>query len=172
MKQSLLKHALLTALCVCIAGTLFSTLSPSGTAHASNAQAASCYLYAVTYGTGYNFSLGYDQAIVTCSGNALQFSYQKDNNVVLYCNGNAIWATGTDIPWWSTNFQPDRASFQSDGNFVVYELDVGTGERAAWASNTNNRGAEMLVLQRDGNLVIYQGGYTHPLWASGTYGRC
>ncbi|CDR18093.1 unnamed protein product [Oncorhynchus mykiss] len=56
-------------------------------------------------------------------------------------------------------------SLQTDGNFVLY----GWG-RVVWASNTVNKDAQRLILQQDGNLVIYTK-QDHPIWASNT-GRC
>jgi len=40
------------------------------------------------------------------------------------------------------------------------------GSQVIWAAGTSNQGADQLLLQDDGNLVIYAG--TTPLWASGT----
>ena len=57
-----------------------------------------------------------------------------------------------------------RAAFQTDGNFVVY----GRGS-ALWYTGTRGSGAASLVLQGDGNLVIYNGSGA-PLWASATSG--
>ncbi|NP_001134458.1 mannose-specific lectin isoform X1 [Salmo salar] len=58
-----------------------------------------------------------------------------------------------------------KAIFQTDGNFVLY----GWG-RVVWASNTVNKDAQRLILQQDGNLVIYTT-QDHPIWASHT-ARC
>jgi hypothetical protein len=56
-------------------------------------------------------------------------------------------------------------SLQTDGNFVLY----GWGQ-VVWASNTVNKDAQRLILQQDGNLVIYTT-QDHPIWSSNT-GRC
>lgn len=39
--------------------------------------------------------------------------------------------------------------------------------RALWASNTEGRAARIAAMQSDGNLVIY--GYPHAIWASNTH---
>lgn len=39
--------------------------------------------------------------------------------------------------------------------------------RALWASNTDGQAAKNIVMQGDGNLVIY--GYHHAIWASNTH---
>jgi hypothetical protein len=44
-----------------------------------------------------------------------------------------------------------EALMQTDGNFVVYQLDTGI---AKWASGTNGSGASLVNFQTDGNLVI------------------
>ena len=52
----------------------------------------------------------------------------------------------------------------------VDKLDVtdsgSGGSQPVWATNTNDQGADLLLLQGDGNLVIYAG--ATPLWASNT----
>ncbi|MBF0142542.1 MAG: hypothetical protein HQL57_02835 [Magnetococcales bacterium] len=58
------------------------------------------------------------------------------------------------------------ATFQTDGNFVLYDLRM---KRAVWASNTVGKGGDRLVMQADGNLVIYAG--TTAVWASNTAGK-
>src|SRR5215510_10796012 len=57
--------------------------------------------------------------------------YQGDNNLVLYRNGTAIWATmaGLGLP-------TDRFEMQSDCNAVVYSTSG-----YVWASWTNGRGS-------------------------------
>jgi hypothetical protein len=57
-----------------------------------------------------------------------------------------------------------RATFQTDGNFVIYT----TAGRALWATQTEGD-ADLLVMQSDGNLVIY--GRDRVVWASGTAGN-
>lgn len=57
---------------------------------------------------------------------------------------------------------------QGDGNVVVY--DAGRGGRAVWASGTNGRATDALVMQGDGNLVLYAPG-GRPIWSTGTHGK-
>jgi len=54
---------------------------------------------------------------------------------------------------------------QTDGNFVIYGFP-----NTIWASNTAGDYNAFLVLQDDGNLVIYRR-IEQPLWASGTAGQ-
>lgn len=112
-------------------------------------------------------------------------SMQTDGNLVVYrADGYPLWATNTD------GYGPTaHMRLQSDGNMVVYSRD------ALWASNswrygmpdsgqsppvitsmvqgdvvTSRNQQFQLVLQGDGNLVIYQngGGAT---WATGKRGN-
>ncbi len=55
-----------------------------------------------------------------------------------------------------------RASMQTDGNFVIYRRD-GTPK---WATGTDGRAIGDIVMQDDGNLVMYDA--NGPVWASGT----
>ncbi len=55
-------------------------------------------------------------------------------------------------------------TYQGDGNFVRYGPSGAT-----WASNTPNTSAGRVVMQGDGNLVIYDGS-GRPIWASNTNG--
>ncbi|KAJ3385022.1 hypothetical protein HDU92_003288 [Lobulomyces angularis] len=58
------------------------------------------------------------------------------------------------------------AVMQTDGNFVVYCSNF----VAKWATGTNSVGADTFILQGDGNLVVYAGGYNGlARWASNTY---
>jgi hypothetical protein len=51
---------------------------------------------------------------------------------------------------------------QSDGNLVLYHVN----NAPAWASNTAGKPGSYLIMQNDGNLVIYQP--IVPVWASNT----
>jgi len=82
---------------------------------------------------------------------------QTDGNLVLYNNGRALWATGTDGnpgAW---------AVMQSDGNFVVYSSQ----NRALWATGTDGNPGAWAVMQSDGNFVVYSS-QNRALWATGT----
>lgn len=56
-------------------------------------------------------------------------------------------------------------SVQSDGNLLVY-----FGSAVLWSAGTYGSQALFLVMQGDGNLVLYGAGYI-PVWASGTSGN-
>jgi hypothetical protein len=53
----------------------------------------------------------------------------------------------------------------SDGNLVEYQSST-----PLWASNSEGHEGDYLVMQDDGNLVLYSATRS-PLWASGTYGH-
>ena len=104
---------------------------------------------------------------------------QGDGNLVLYRAGTAIWASGTN------GFANATLVVQTDGNLVIYSKD----NVAIWNSGTNanlwrlNSGHQLqkgeslrsldgrfeLILQTDGNLVLYRIG-SGPIWDSRTAG--
>ncbi|OQV20712.1 hypothetical protein BV898_05295 [Hypsibius exemplaris] len=111
---------------------------------------------------------------------------QGDGNLVLYGDGQAIWASGTH--------GHDGASLhlQNDGNLVIYGRD----QHALWASDTHGQcpedeqeqlqinqkltpgqsthsreGRAELILQEDGNLVLYRTADQSALWATNTDGQ-
>jgi hypothetical protein len=47
-------------------------------------------------------------------------------------------------------------------------LVIYKNHQAQWATGTNGTGAVMYVMQDDGNLVLYDGGGSIPKWSSGT----
>ncbi|MBF0436373.1 MAG: hypothetical protein HQL77_13490 [Magnetococcales bacterium] len=57
-------------------------------------------------------------------------------------------------------------TFQSDSNLVLYDLQF---KRAIWSSKTNGKGGDRVVMQPDGNLVMYKG--TTALWDTNTNGK-
>lgn len=82
--------------------------------------------------------------------------FQRDGNLVLYNRSSrAIWEA-------KTMNRGTQAIFQNDGNLVVYA----PGNRSIFSSNTSGRRANKLVVQDDGNVVIYN--RSTPLWATNT----
>lgn len=73
---------------------------------------------------------------------------QGDRNLVLYGPGGALWnrAGGS------------RAVMQGDGNFVLYD-----GGTAKWSTGTAGNAGAFLIVQTDGNLVVYSK-QSKPLW--------
>ncbi len=66
----------------------------------------------------------------------------SDGNLVLYGPKGALWANSR---------ASDFLVMQADNNLVTYAY----GRGATWASNTVGTGANALVVQNDGNLVLY-----------------
>ncbi len=113
---------------------------------------------------------------------------QSDGNLVLYQAGpHSVWAS-------NTNGNPNsHLAVQDDGNAVIYR----TNNSSAWATNTvvpsgpTAQGSTMtagqvlypgqslkspggrfeLIMQGDGNLVLYEQPGNVPLWATGTKGK-
>ncbi|KAL2633419.1 hypothetical protein R1flu_004898 [Riccia fluitans] len=90
-----------------------------------------------------------------------EFRMQQDCNLVLYKNGNPIWASNTGGKSSNCYF-----TLQEDGNGVVYDGNY----RAIWATGTNGVGPSYIILQCDGNVVLYTPD-ARPIWATGTNGR-
>lgn len=62
-----------------------------------------------------------------------------------------------------------RLIYQTDGNLVLYRDDRRVSV-SLWATGTNGRALGVVVMQRDGNLVMYDE-ENNALWASGTDGN-
>ena len=89
---------------------------------------------------------------------------QSDGNVVVYSNGQPVWASNTN----SQGTGPYKLIMQGDGNLVEYDS---TGH-PYWASNTNGKGTGLYnaVMQDDCNFVVYDS-TGKPYWASNTSGK-
>ena len=121
------------------------------------------------------------------NGNAGAYAvFQTDGNFVVYnVSGKPLWFSSTN----DTTFG-HRLSVQDDGNMVIYRVSVpvfATSTSAAGLPNsssgpavwnggmtlssgqslTSGNGANMLVMQGDGNLVLLRQGV--PQWSSRTY---
>lgn len=62
-----------------------------------------------------------------------------------------------------------RLLYQADGNLVLYREERGRSV-PLWATGTDGRPLGVVVMQRDGNLVMYTEDVV-PLWASATHGQ-
>jgi hypothetical protein len=85
---------------------------------------------------------------------------QGDGNVVLYEYGfRALWASGMRAGSTVLTNQPD-------GNIVQYKAD---GQSyGGWSSGSYGQGPATLVLQNDGNAVLYRDRDNAPVWSTGT----
>jgi hypothetical protein len=87
---------------------------------------------------------------------------QQDGNFVLYDeNMRARWASNT------ANGAGHHASFQTDGNLVVYNASGQPLRTGRVPSNTCCHQGYNLHVQSDGNVVIYAPAW-QPRWATGT----
>jgi hypothetical protein len=104
-------------------------------------------------------TLALNQSLTSPSG-VWQLSMQMDGNLVLYRaeNMQAVWAT-------NTNGQDVQHAVmqQTDGNFVLYLFNG----QPAWASDTAGNPGARLILQDDGNLVVYLA--QRAIWSTGTH---
>ena len=91
-------------------------------------------------------------------------TYQTDGNLVLTGPNGHIWDTGTVA---TSGRAPTRVTLESSGNLVVFHQNSSTGlEEAVWMSNTLSFPGAYLVVQSDGNLVMYYG--RTPIWETNT----
>ncbi|WP_439681196.1 hypothetical protein [Embleya sp. MST-111070] len=109
---------------------------------------------------------------------------QKDNNLVLYCQsggriGRAVWASNTvganydagvtfgglgHVKVWRTNWRTNPANPGAPPFLATSNV---------WDSNTDTGGAgAQLLVQADGNLVIWNTTFERAMWASNTYHAC
>ncbi|MGW7005620.1 hypothetical protein ACWGCW_23160, partial [Streptomyces sp. NPDC054933] len=120
------------------------------------------------------------------SGNSGAYAYmQSDGNLVVYkSTGGALWASNT---WGNPGAWAD---LQDDGNLVVYKSTGGPGRGGSlWADGTYARSQTIgsgqrlqagswtqaqytrLVMQLDGNFVMYRKSDGKAIWSSGTSGN-
>jgi hypothetical protein len=93
------------------------------------------------------------------------FKFQLDGDLVVYDNaaGKPLWSSNTK------GSQANRLVMQNDGHLVLITKD----DSLVWSSNkTSTQGDYFLLMQDDGNLVIYQGKLYNesavPIWATQT----
>ncbi len=143
--------------------------APEGAAEGTSTadQALSCryptMLGASFVGTAQGNTLRSGQCLRSCNL-VYSFCMQWDGNLVLYKLTRPLWATRTN------GTGATSAVMQDDGNFVVYAPG-----RAVWASNTvamfGTGASSYVVVQNDGNVVMYDIITGRPIWATGTNGR-
>ena len=86
---------------------------------------------------------------------------QADGNLVIYCREKAIWSTRT------SDQSIKHMVFQANGNIALMKKDNVVAFRSSATSGQGNK----LILQNDGNLVIYSSD-GKSLWETRTYGNC
>lgn len=121
------------------------------------------------------------------SGNpGASLKLQTDGNMVIYsAQGVALWSTGTvsypdhlsRVDFTLTNAQllPGQSLLTPDGKYrMVLQPDgnlvVYSPTKALWASSTSGKSVMLLAMQPDGNLVLYDTSGT-AIWTSKTSGN-
>jgi energy-coupling factor transporter ATP-binding protein EcfA2 len=95
--------------------------------------------------------------------------YQKDGNLVIFKKKGMV------PRWESSTTGSTRAMMRSDGNFVIYLKEPVENNRdetnILWSTRTGGHPKAYIVMQEDGNLVIYDddGDHKHPIWASQSF---
>jgi len=84
--------------------------------------------------------------------------YVRSSNGVLVVRdlvaGRDIWTTKALVDDWLT--------LQADGNAVLYS----SGGKALWSTGTGGKGDARLIIQNDGNFVLYDNSPNKALWSS------
>ncbi|MCU0439552.1 MAG: hypothetical protein MUC49_16795 [Raineya sp.] len=80
-------------------------------------------------------------------------------------------AGSNQILWRSGSSGAGACVMQTDGNLVLYRVSIQVDADPSWSSNTHGNNGAFLVVQNDGNVVIYNSNNTRALWATGTNGR-
>lgn len=88
---------------------------------------------------------------------------QTDGNLVLQDQktGKILFATNTYGKGGSPWLQLD-----GEGNISVYTENPNLAQ--LWTAKANNKGGTQLIMQKDGNLVLYKQDGRTPVWATGT----
>jgi hypothetical protein len=107
----------------------------------------------------------------TSQNGQYSFIFQDDSNLVLYKKTD----DNNQEPLWSSDtYDGDNSStnksviLQGDGNFVMYNAD-GQG---IWSSGTllyEGLSKPYIVVQDDGNVVLYDEGSGSAIWSTETY---
>jgi hypothetical protein len=104
----------------------------------------------------------------------LQFFAQADSNLVIYDLGRANWSLRRDrlasIPW-GCHLVGSYLEMRSDGDLIfVGQSAMFNGGACAdtimWASGVTGHPFSHLVMQNDGNLVVYDSGGSPTWWVS------
>ena len=105
------------------------------------------------------------QIDVSCDGR-FGLTLQGDSNLVVYLGSTSLFSSGTvnGQPAQQFNATAAEAVMQPDGNFMVYDVNG----KAIWATNTSGHPGAALLMQNDGNLVLYNSSASNamPIWAS------
>jgi hypothetical protein len=99
--------------------------------------------------------------ILESSNGEYHLTYQTDGNLVIYQNGNALWATGTN----TTDNDAGHCDFRK-GNFVM----LNSSGNQVWSTGltgscAGNSAGNYLAMQDDGNLVLFKSPGV-PLWTA------
>ena len=93
----------------------------------------------------------------------MKLIFQENDNLEILCGSYSIWSSG------ASGFNIDALYFNSEGKVLILNKDKSVAKELVpfWKSTY---GAEKLILQHDGNLVLYDYN-SDPLWATGTNGK-
>lgn len=89
---------------------------------------------------------------------------QHNGNLELLCGSQSIWSSNT------YDISIDGLHFSSAGKLLIYRKDKSIVKNLLTVFQSTAR-AETLILQDDGNLVLYNDNNIG-IWSTDTYGKC
>jgi hypothetical protein len=109
-----------------------------------------------------------------CSANQCNAVFQADGNLAVYNGGKALWSSGTygyssAVLIFSSQSPHLEIQDGTTGSILWTEAPVFSGNLTLSAGQSIWLSGYQLLMQVDGNLVLYQGGM--PVWSTGTYGH-
>lgn len=117
--------------------------------------------------TSAGVTIGQCQGLKSSDGGHIMVQ-QSDGNLVIYNmnTGVATWGLDKLKVSFGANL-PNQTIYQGDSNFCVYDANM----KPLWCSMVAGTPTANLIMQTDGNLVIYKGANnTSPYWATSTNG--
>lgn len=111
-----------------------------------------------------------------CSGGQCLAVFQSDGNFVVYNGVTPLWNSGTyGHPGAQLTLSAETPQLEivdTDQSILWFAPEkFGPGNLTLTQGVSLNFGPYILVMQNDGNLVVYQGQYGPAVWSSGTYGQ-
>ena len=104
---------------------------------------------------------------ITSQNGRFTLDMQEDGNLVLICDGEQVnWASDTN----NLNVKDGLVFQADDGNLLL----LGPNGEVHWSPNVYARGAQKLIIQDDGNLVLYTDNPSVEtwIWKTATDGKC
>lgn len=104
------------------------------------------------------------ESLLKSNNGKLKLILQGNGNLEILCGNYSIWSSGT------YGYNIDALHFNSEGKILILNKDKSVAKELV-PLRQSTHSAEKLILQDDGNLVLYDYN-SNPLWSTGTNGKC